>query len=88
MKRSLPGGTMTLFQAVTAHDINGVLISVATAPSITPDLGIEHLIFPDRNALPHVIFQQSDRVAPPLSGRVLKLLPERGVQEKASFHAK
>jgi hypothetical protein len=47
---------MTLSQAVTAHNINGVLFSVAAALRITPNLFIELLIFPDRKALPHVIF--------------------------------
>jgi hypothetical protein len=47
---------MTLSQAVAAHNINGVLFSVATSLRITPNLFIEHLIFPDRKALPHVIF--------------------------------
>lgn len=78
---------MTLFQAVTAHNINGVLFCVAATLRITPNLFIEHLIFPDRNAPPHVIFQQSRRVAPPLSGRLLKLLPERGVRKKVLCHA-
>jgi len=47
---------MSLSQAVTAHNINGVLFSVATALRITPYLFIERLIFPDRKALPHVVF--------------------------------
>lgn len=47
---------MTLSQAVAAHNINGVLLSVAATLRITPNLFIEHLIFPGRKGLPHVIF--------------------------------
>lgn len=47
---------MSLCQTVTAHNINGVLFSVATTLRITPYLFIERLIFPNREALPHVIF--------------------------------
>ena len=47
---------MTLFQAVTKHNINGVLFSMATAQHITLNFLVERLIFPVRKALTHVIF--------------------------------
>jgi hypothetical protein len=47
---------LTLSQPVTAHNINGVLFSVVTAPRVTPNSFIELLILPDLKAPPHVIF--------------------------------
>src|SRR5215813_11736338 len=85
--RSLRDGTpLPLLPSVLAHEVYSVLFSIITMLDVAPDLFIQSLIFPDFEALPHVVNQEAFWIAPPFPCSFAELVPQGQRRQRIFLH--
>jgi hypothetical protein len=64
---------------VAAHYLNGLFFAPTAAERCLLDLSIKLLIFPNFEPFFHKLFEQTNRIAPPLPSGLFKAIPQRRI---------